>query len=149
LIELWSQLQLKIPQLFVGISQNTITPALLHGDLWSGNCDETDDSPGNCRLFPYGHIYLFATDYFQWYSIQPHSMVIQNTNLALLLYSVDLMHNSMLLIMRWYRLPMVSIVEYNSIDCFIVSIIGKYAVIFSILIWFIGIISVMDIVRHH
>ncbi|XP_072259695.1 ketosamine-3-kinase-like [Pyxicephalus adspersus] len=40
--ELWSQLQLKIPQLFAGIE---IVPSLLHGDLWGGNVAEIDSGP--------------------------------------------------------------------------------------------------------
>ncbi|XP_047564801.1 fructosamine-3-kinase isoform X2 [Lutra lutra] len=40
--ELWSQLQVKIPDLFHGLE---IVPALLHGDLWSGNVAEDDSGP--------------------------------------------------------------------------------------------------------
>ncbi|XP_073092300.1 fructosamine-3-kinase isoform X2 [Manis javanica] len=40
--ELWSQLQVKIPNLFCGTE---IVPALLHGDLWSGNVGEDDSGP--------------------------------------------------------------------------------------------------------
>ncbi|ELK12205.1 fructosamine-3-kinase isoform X1 [Pteropus medius] len=40
--ELWSQLQVKIPDLFCGLE---IVPALLHGDLWSGNVAEDDSGP--------------------------------------------------------------------------------------------------------
>ncbi|XP_037666551.1 fructosamine-3-kinase isoform X3 [Choloepus didactylus] len=40
--ELWSQLQVKIPDLFCGLE---IVPALLHGDLWSGNVAEDDAGP--------------------------------------------------------------------------------------------------------
>ncbi|KAM3922030.1 ketosamine-3-kinase-like [Leptodactylus fuscus] len=40
--ELWSQLQLKAPQLFSGVD---IVPALLHGDLWGGNVAELDTGP--------------------------------------------------------------------------------------------------------
>ncbi|XP_007524507.1 fructosamine-3-kinase [Erinaceus europaeus] len=40
--ELWSQLQVKIPDLFIGIE---IVPSLLHGDLWSGNVAEDDLGP--------------------------------------------------------------------------------------------------------
>uniref|UniRef100_A0A8C0E3W6 protein-ribulosamine 3-kinase n=1 Tax=Balaenoptera musculus TaxID=9771 RepID=A0A8C0E3W6_BALMU len=40
--ELWSQLQVKIPDLFCGLE---IVPALLHGDLWSGNVAEDDTGP--------------------------------------------------------------------------------------------------------
>ncbi|XP_059235145.1 fructosamine-3-kinase isoform X2 [Mustela nigripes] len=40
--ELWSQLQVKIPDLFRGLE---IVPALLHGDLWSGNVAEDDAGP--------------------------------------------------------------------------------------------------------
>lgn len=40
--ELWARLQLKIPQLFAGIE---VEPALLHGDLWSGNVAEYTDGP--------------------------------------------------------------------------------------------------------
>ncbi|KAL0595788.1 Fructosamine-3-kinase [Plecturocebus cupreus] len=40
--ELWSRLQVKIPDLFCGLE---IVPALLHGDLWSGNVAEDDAGP--------------------------------------------------------------------------------------------------------
>ncbi|XP_064170455.1 ketosamine-3-kinase-like isoform X2 [Anguilla rostrata] len=40
--ELWSQLQLKIPKMFEGAQ---VHPALLHGDLWSGNVAESSDGP--------------------------------------------------------------------------------------------------------
>lgn len=40
--ELWARLQLKIPRLFDGLE---IVPALLHGDLWSGNVAEDDAGP--------------------------------------------------------------------------------------------------------
>lgn len=40
--DLWSQLQVKIPDLFSGLE---IVPALLHGDLWSGNVAEDDLGP--------------------------------------------------------------------------------------------------------
>ncbi|XP_019591220.2 fructosamine-3-kinase [Rhinolophus sinicus] len=40
--ELWSQLQVTIPDLFCGLE---IVPALLHGDLWSGNVAEDDSGP--------------------------------------------------------------------------------------------------------
>lgn len=40
--ELWSQLQLKIPDFFKDVE---IKPALLHGDLWSGNAGEVDGEP--------------------------------------------------------------------------------------------------------
>ncbi|KAL0277800.1 UNVERIFIED_CONTAM: hypothetical protein PYX00_004961 [Menopon gallinae] len=40
--ELWSQLQIKIPSFFKGLN---IKPSLLHGDLWSGNAGETNESP--------------------------------------------------------------------------------------------------------
>lgn len=42
IIELWSQLQLKLPNFFKGL---TIVPSLLHGDLWSGNAAETETGP--------------------------------------------------------------------------------------------------------
>ncbi|KAG8225553.1 hypothetical protein J437_LFUL002069 [Ladona fulva] len=42
LIDLWSQLQLVIPNFFQGIE---VKPSLLHGDLWSGNAAETDEGP--------------------------------------------------------------------------------------------------------
>ncbi|XP_037665430.1 ketosamine-3-kinase [Choloepus didactylus] len=51
--ELWSALQLKIPELFHGLE---IVPALLHGDLWGGNVAE--DSSGPIIFDPasfYGH----------------------------------------------------------------------------------------------
>ncbi|XP_006886179.1 PREDICTED: fructosamine-3-kinase [Elephantulus edwardii] len=40
--ELWSRLQVKIPELFCGLQ---IVPALLHGDLWSGNVAEDETGP--------------------------------------------------------------------------------------------------------
>eukprot|EP00794_Sanderia_malayensis_P014106 gene14106-15580_t len=40
--ECWSELQLKISTLFKGIE---IKPALVHGDLWSGNASETSSGP--------------------------------------------------------------------------------------------------------
>lgn len=40
--ELWSHLQLKMPQYFSGIE---VFPSLLHGDLWSGNVAEIADGP--------------------------------------------------------------------------------------------------------
>nr|XP_058140949.1 ketosamine-3-kinase isoform X2 [Dasypus novemcinctus] len=51
--ELWSALQLKIPELFRDLE---IIPALLHGDLWGGNVAE--DSSGPIVFDPasfYGH----------------------------------------------------------------------------------------------
>ncbi|XP_053425248.1 ketosamine-3-kinase isoform X2 [Nycticebus coucang] len=41
-LELWSALQLKIPDLFQGLQ---IVPALLHGDLWGGNVAEDPSGP--------------------------------------------------------------------------------------------------------
>ncbi|XP_060797960.1 ketosamine-3-kinase isoform X2 [Neoarius graeffei] len=40
--ELWASLQLKISQLFAGVD---VVPALLHGDLWSGNVAEYSTGP--------------------------------------------------------------------------------------------------------
>ncbi|CAK6438660.1 unnamed protein product [Pipistrellus nathusii] len=40
--DLWSQLQVKIPDLFRGLE---IVPALLHGDFWSGNVAEDNSGP--------------------------------------------------------------------------------------------------------
>ncbi|XP_034646135.1 fructosamine-3-kinase isoform X2 [Trachemys scripta elegans] len=40
--ELWSQLKLKIPEMFCDVE---IVPALLHGDLWAGNVAEDDFGP--------------------------------------------------------------------------------------------------------
>ncbi|XP_035254333.1 ketosamine-3-kinase-like isoform X3 [Anguilla anguilla] len=40
--ELWSQLQLKIPEMFEGAQ---VYPALLHGDLWSGNVAQCSGGP--------------------------------------------------------------------------------------------------------
>ncbi|XP_074602848.1 ketosamine-3-kinase-like [Brevipalpus obovatus] len=42
--ELWSALQLKIPNFFTSI-EGEIKPSLLHGDLWSGNAGELEDEP--------------------------------------------------------------------------------------------------------
>lgn len=52
-LELWSALQLKIPDLFRDLE---VVPALLHGDLWSGNVAE--DASGPVIFDPasfYGH----------------------------------------------------------------------------------------------
>ncbi|XP_039332651.1 ketosamine-3-kinase isoform X1 [Saimiri boliviensis] len=52
-LQLWSALQLKIPDLFRDLE---ITPALLHGDLWGGNVAE--DASGPVIFDPasfYGH----------------------------------------------------------------------------------------------
>lgn len=46
--ELWSHLQLKIPQYFKDIE---VKPSLLHGDLWSGNAAETSECPGIYKIF--------------------------------------------------------------------------------------------------
>ncbi|XP_037647008.1 ketosamine-3-kinase [Sebastes umbrosus] len=40
--ELWAKLQLKIPQFFTDLE---IVPALLHGDLWSGNVAQCAEGP--------------------------------------------------------------------------------------------------------
>lgn len=40
--ELWAKLQLKIPEFFKDVE---IVPALVHGDLWSGNVAECVDGP--------------------------------------------------------------------------------------------------------
>ncbi|XP_036268229.1 fructosamine-3-kinase [Pipistrellus kuhlii] len=40
--DLWSQLQVKIPDVFRGLE---IVPALLHGDFWSGNVAEDNSGP--------------------------------------------------------------------------------------------------------
>lgn len=40
--ELWSRLQVRIPALFCDLE---VVPALLHGDLWSGNAAEDDAGP--------------------------------------------------------------------------------------------------------
>nr|XP_057904285.1 ketosamine-3-kinase [Doryrhamphus excisus] len=40
--ELWTQLQLKIPQFF---KEAELVPALLHGDLWGGNVAESCEGP--------------------------------------------------------------------------------------------------------
>ncbi|XP_064226251.1 ketosamine-3-kinase-like [Aotus nancymaae] len=53
-LQLWSTLQLKIPDLFRYLE---ITPALLHGDLWGGNIAE--DASGPVIFDPasfYGHL---------------------------------------------------------------------------------------------
>ncbi|XP_071448953.1 ketosamine-3-kinase-like [Hetaerina americana] len=41
-VELWSQLQLKIPKFFEGVE---VKPSLLHGDLWRGNVADTNAGP--------------------------------------------------------------------------------------------------------
>ncbi|TRY90294.1 hypothetical protein DNTS_012374 [Danionella cerebrum] len=40
--ELWAKLQLKIPEMFKDVE---VVPALLHGDLWSGNVAESSEGP--------------------------------------------------------------------------------------------------------
>lgn len=42
--DLWSQLLPRLSQLFDGLGE--IKPALLHGDLWSGNVAEDKNGPG-------------------------------------------------------------------------------------------------------
>jgi len=42
-LELWSQLQLKIPSFFQNVD---VKPSLLHGDLWGGNAAEVSTGPG-------------------------------------------------------------------------------------------------------
>lgn len=67
--ELWSSLQLKVDRLFMdyeyrGSGEGEITPALLHGDLWSGNAAQLSDGSDACIYDPasfYGHSeYEFA-----------------------------------------------------------------------------------------
>ena len=41
--DLWDKLSPMIPRFFGGLE---IEPALLHGDLWSGNVAENDSGPG-------------------------------------------------------------------------------------------------------
>ena len=41
--DLWPKLQSKIPEFFQDIQ---IEPALLHGDLWSGNVGQDSTGPG-------------------------------------------------------------------------------------------------------
>ena len=43
LIELWSELQLKLGKLFDGVN---VQPSLVHGDLWSGNAGHIHDQAG-------------------------------------------------------------------------------------------------------
>ncbi len=43
-MDLWSHLQLKIDKYFIDIKDN-IKPALLHGDLWSGNAAQLPEEP--------------------------------------------------------------------------------------------------------
>lgn len=43
LSKLWPQLHARISRFFEGI---VIEPALLHGDLWSGNVGENEEGPG-------------------------------------------------------------------------------------------------------
>lgn len=40
---LLDKLKPKVPAMFEGMD---VIPSLLHGDLWSGNFDEMEDSPG-------------------------------------------------------------------------------------------------------
>ena len=58
-LELWSLLQRKLPRLFEGLE---VKPALLHGDLWSGNAAETPGGPGerwNITTTVYWYIHLY------------------------------------------------------------------------------------------
>lgn len=45
--ELWPQLRRRIPSFFAGLE---IEPALLHGDLWSGNAAENEEGPGESNF---------------------------------------------------------------------------------------------------
>lgn len=60
IVELWPQLQLKAAELLR--DQNEF-PALVHGDLWSGNWGFSKDGPGGCGYF-WGltckHVLMFA-----------------------------------------------------------------------------------------
>lgn len=55
--ELWPQLERAIPSLFN--KDEKIFPALLHGDLWSGNFSETDTEPGD--FFSRSHRFFTIT----------------------------------------------------------------------------------------
>jgi protein-ribulosamine 3-kinase len=69
LIELWSHLQLKIPQFFKGI--DNIRPSLLHGDLWSGNVGATRDGPvifDPAALYGHHEFELSIADIFHGFS---------------------------------------------------------------------------------
>lgn len=84
--ELWSQLQLKVGKFFTDL--DTIVPALLHGDLWSGNLAQlADDAPVGVVYDPasfYGHneyefgiVKLFGgvcKEFFQGY----HEVIAKN-----------------------------------------------------------------------
>jgi fructosamine-3-kinase len=41
--QLWSKLKPKVPEFFSGVR---VKPALLHGDLWSGNAGQAEGKPG-------------------------------------------------------------------------------------------------------
>ena len=43
MLNLWNEVLRKLPHFFAG---DEMVPALLHGDLWSGNAAVTSESPG-------------------------------------------------------------------------------------------------------
>ena len=52
--KLWPHLRTRISRFFEGI---VIEPALLHGDLWSGNVGENEEGPGIViASFDYAHV---------------------------------------------------------------------------------------------
>lgn len=48
LIELWSELQLKVDRFFSDIPEDNLKPSLLHGDLWSGNVAQIEVESNEC-----------------------------------------------------------------------------------------------------
>ena len=82
--ELWPQLQRRIPGFFAELE---IEPALLHGDLWSGNAAENEEGPGRsinscrthtvrCKLRAFAHKkgtnffdYKFNKNFFLSFSV--------------------------------------------------------------------------------
>ena len=58
--DLWDKLSPMIPRFFGGLE---IEPALLHGDLWSGNVAENDSGPGE------PHEYSATCYNLSWYTL--------------------------------------------------------------------------------
>lgn len=149
--ELWPQLQRRIPSFFAGLE---IEPALLHGDLWSGNAAENEEGPGEsnfhelrtytvrCKLSAFAHNKgtNFSFDYkfnltklknnfffspFQLSLIQPLFMATMNLTWPLLGCLVDSQANSMMPIINSYQRLQDLPLDTNSMCCFTISITGR------------------------